>query len=581
LIVTRNSVDLQRVLAVVLDSPRGALRQYAQVVFPPGTPATPTRTSVDIRRLPWTSRLASDYAFAFESVAPFYAGNPADPTAWRDRIAAVHRTVHDRPLLANILAAQQARRGAPAESVDAAANLADPRAVAVVTGQQAGLFGGPLFTLLKALTAIELASRVRDDYGVPAVPVFWVNAEDHDWNEVKTCSLLDGDVQLVSVALDDPDGSNECAINELALDASAPRAIEALEALLPAAESTPWLLNRLRRAYAPGRPMSDGFARWLEDLLGSSGLVVYDASDPAAKPLVAGLFEAEFASADRTSRLAARAGLELKQLGYHAQVSPMQDSVALFHLAGARTACRLDGDDVITGALRESRAAMADRARLAPEEFSPNVLLRPLVQDTIFPTVCYVAGPGELGYLGQLKAIYESFGMVMPLIQPRASVTLLDANAARFLARHEVPLASLRAQDEAALNTLLGAHLPAGVESAVAEAARTLAERMSAVASAVTAIDPTLEGATHSALGRMQDDIKKLQGKILQAAKRKDETLRRQFTRAQAQAFPGGHPQERAIGFVSFLNRVGPTLIDRLRNDLPLTEFGQHSLLTL
>jgi len=171
--------------------------------------------------------------------------------------------------------------------------------------------------------------------------------------------------------------------------------------------------------------------------------------------------------------------------------------------------------------------------------------------------------------------------VVMPLIQPRASATLLDANATRFLARHQVPLASLRAQDEAALNTLLGAHLPAGVESAVTEAARTLAEGMGAVASAVTAIDPTLEGATLSALGRMQDDLNKLQGKILQAAKRKDETLRRQCIRAQAQAFPGGHPQERAIGFVSFLNRVGPTLIDRLRNDLPLTELGQHSLLTL
>jgi uncharacterized protein YllA (UPF0747 family) len=208
------------------------------------------------------------------------------------------------------------------------------------------------------------------------------------------------------------------------------------------------------------------------------------------------------------------------------------------------------------------------------------VLLRPLVQDTLFPTVCYVSGPSELAYLGQLKPVYAAFDLPMPLIQPRGSVTVLDTNAMRFLARHEVPLEVLRARDESALNALLSAQLPPGVEAAIEEAAQTLDSRMHEVAQAVARIDPTLEGAARSTLVRMQEDLRKLHGKMLQAAKRKDETLRRQFRHAQAQAFPGGELQEREVGFLYFLNRYGPQLIERLGDLLP-GEPGTHYVITV
>src|SRR5262249_25306074 len=155
-----------------------------------------------------------------------------------------------------------------------------------------------------------------------------------------------------------------------------------------------------------------------------------------------------------------------------------------------------------------------------------------------------------------------------------------DSNAMRFLTKHEVPFESLQAQDEGLLNELLKAQLPPAVENAVEAASQALNERMEALARAVPQIDPTLEGAARSALGRMQDDLKKVHGKIIQATKRKDETLRRQFTHARAQAFPGGHPQERTIGFIYFLNKFGPSLIDRLADELPL-EMGQHWVLTI
>jgi len=229
---------------------------------------------------------------------------------------------------------------------------------------------------------------------------------------------------------------------------------------------------------------------------------------------------------------------------------------------------------------QQSAAALLEGVRSSPEEFSPSVLLRPIVQDTLFPTVCYVAGPNELAYLGQLRRVYDAFSIPMPLIQQRATATLVDSNALRFLTRYDVALESLRAQDEAVLNAVLEAQLPPSVEASLDEAVRTLEQRMERLAKEVVQIDPTLEGASRSTLSRMQDDLKKLHGKIIQAAKRKDETLRRQFQNARAQAFPGGEPQERAVGFVYFLNKYGPALVDRLYAELPV-DAGTHWVVTI
>ncbi len=227
-----------------------------------------------------------------------------------------------------------------------------------------------------------------------------------------------------------------------------------------------------------------------------------------------------------------------------------------------------------------SRAALLERATSHPETLSPNVLLRPLVQDTLFPTICYVAGPNELAYLGQLRGVYESFGLPMPLVAPRATATILDAAGVRFLNRYKVPLESLVAQDERALNELLAAQLPPSVERAVQDAEAEIGARMDAIIRAVPAIDPTLEGAAKSTLGKIEHDMKTLRGKILQAAKRRDETLRRQFVHVRAQAFPGGAPQERTVGFVAFVNRYGPALVERLTAELPI-DGGMHWIVTV
>jgi uncharacterized protein YllA (UPF0747 family) len=194
--------------------------------------------------------------------------------------------------------------------------------------------------------------------------------------------------------------------------------------------------------------------------------------------------------------------------------------------------------------------------------------------------VAYVAGPNELAYLGQLRPVYEHFGVPMPLMYPRGTATLLDSAAVRFLDKYGIPLGDLQAQDESVLNHLLETQLPAEVEQAYHAAAAAIDERLTHLAGAVPAIDPTLEGAARSVTGKISHELQGLHTKIIHAAKRRDDTLRRQFNRTRCQAFPGGHAQERTIGFVSFLNRYGQGLVDHLVRELPLDP-GAHWIVTV
>ena len=421
---------------------------------------------VDIRRFPWVKKLAADYAFQFAALAPFFSGDPAAPAAWSSAIASAQRHPRQRAEMSALLTTQLARRNAPAAARAAAARLAEPNTVAVVTGQQAGLFGGPLFTLYKGLTAAKLAARITQEHGVPAVAVFWVESEDHDWDEV--ASVLGARQRAAAPHDHDAASGRRRAVADLGPSRSAARFTARSTSLHPCCRrpsSRPDFLTISEALTRRATAMSDAFARVLDRTLGDLGVIVFECSDRSAKPLAREIFAHEIAHPGRTWALAGEAGQRLAAAGYHAQVEgSSQNGAALFRIDGARTAVE------ITDA-----PALEREARDRPETFSPNVLLRPIVEDTLFPTVSYVSGPNELAYLGQLREVYAQFGVPMPLMYPRASATVLDSAGARFLEKHDLPFEALQARDESALNRLLAASLPESVDRALREADEAIA----------------------------------------------------------------------------------------------------------
>ena len=539
------------------------------------------RRAIDFRRCPWVRPLVSDYADRFDSLAALFAGDPSDPAVWRDTIGRVQRSARHRARIAEIVSAQLERRKAPAEAREAARLLAATDAIAIVTGQQAGAFGGPLYTMLKAVTAVQLARRIRRDHGVPAVPVFWVDAEDHDWEEIRSATMLDREFGVREISLPAPPGAGARPVASLELDHRVTDTLSALQSSLAPTEFTSELMTSLSRRYRPGATMSEAFAGWIDDLVGRHGLVVFEAADAAPKPLVADLFQAELAFPARTSALVRDAGDVMARMGHPPQVEPNEDGVNLFYLdgAGRRPIKRRDGryaigEDVHTP---EDLAAEASRH---PERFSPNVVLRPLVQDRLFPTACYVAGPSELAYQAQLGGVYRAFGVEPPLLFPRASATILDSAAARFLQRHDVPFEALQAQDESLLNQLLERQLPPAIDRLTHELDGQIGEGTAALRDAVRAVDPTLAGAVDTTAERLRETLRHLHNKIVHASKKKDETLRRQFKRTRDLAFPAGHPQERTLNVVYFANQYGPAFVDRLIDELPASP-SCHYLVTI
>ena len=563
-----------------LDTARHPLRQWWSVSPERTDTALPESVAVDLHRFPGIRRLAAEYTTNFAALEPFFAGDPTNDTAWRAAIATRERSPITAETVSTLLQTQQQGRGAPAAAMEAAGRLADPRSVAVVTGQQAGLFGGPLYTLLKAISAVRLARRVEQVHGVPAVAVFWVDAEDHDLDEIRSCGVLDADLRLETVSLAIQATTPGASAATVRLGDEIEAVVDRLAATLPQTDFTPDLMGDLRRAYASGRGLVEAFSVWLERLLGDLGLVVFDGSDPAAKPLAAQLFEREIRSAGTTTSLARMAGEQLSTVGFHVQVQPPPDAVALFLLDGTRRAIRQDGDRLRVGDEPLEETELLSRLHADAACLSPNVLLRPIVQDRLLPTVCYVAGPNELAYLAQLKQVYAHFAVPMPLVAQRLSATLVDAAVIKFLRRHDIAMETLQPQDESALNRLLRSQLPETVDQAMRATEDTIRDRMRSLKAAVTDVDPTLSGAAESTQCRMERDLRNLQNKVVHAAKRRDQTLRRQFARAQSQIFPQGRPQERAVGMVYFLNRYGPALIDRFLTD-PTLDTNHHWVMTI
>ena len=534
---------------------------------------------MDVRRFPWVRPLAGEYAANFASVAPLYAGDPQSPDAWREVSARVRSHPGHRDHVAAAIAAQQRRRDAPEAAQTAAALLANPDTVAVVTGQQAGVFGGPLYTVLKAVSAIQLARRAAQTLGTPVVPIFWVAAEDHDWAEIASVTVLDAQLQPRTIAMPPPEGAGERPVGSLDLDERVTGTLDELAAALAPTEFTPWLLDSLRAAYRPG----DRRGRCVRPLDRRTARQPRPHRVRLRRPVGQTARVGSVPPRDRHSRAHGSARHQppaprWPRADIHRRWCRRKTASRSSASIRRREPARRSGVKATSSwparprsALRISRKSSTQ----APERFSPNVLLRPIVQDTLFPTICYVAGPSELAYFGQLRKVYEHFGRPMPLVHPRSSATLVDSATIRFLNKYDVPLEDLQPQDEAALNRLLQAQLPPTVDAAFSAAGQAMSEKMQDVVDAVASVDPTLAGAAKNTFGKMEHELKALQGKMIQAAKRRDDTLRRQFTRAQGQTFPQGHPQERSLAVVYFLNQYGPALVDRLLEELPIDP-GQH-----
>jgi bacillithiol biosynthesis cysteine-adding enzyme BshC len=483
--------------------------------------------------------------------------------------------------MASILKRQAAEFGVQTASREPLGRFERPNTLVVVAGQQPGLFGGPLYTLYKALSAISVARAVSSASGHPVVPIFWVASDDHDFEEVRRTWLSDGAGDPVPVEYPRRDGA-PVSFSRIRLGLEVEGLTERIASAFPASTLRDGVVGSLREAYAPGRTWTEAFARFMAAFVAPLGALVFDPSDPEAKALATSVFEREIALLGRSSRTAMEVGSELERRGYHAQIARSGNELNFFWHEEAREPVRFDGDGTlrIGGSGRSVKPeAFAKQVRAHPEKASPGVLLRPLVQDHLLPTAAYVGGPAEVAYWGQVQALYPLFGMSVPAVSPRAGATLLEPKAAKTLEKFHLEWTSLAGDVEAVIGGALRALLPGDFPEAFQREREEWRRSLERLEKKVVGFDPSLQSAVQVSGRRMEHEAMNLERKLMQVWKRRQEESVRQIRRARAQLFPDGKLQERTLSPVGYLARYGSDLVSRLGGSLGGP--GSHVLVPL
>jgi bacillithiol biosynthesis cysteine-adding enzyme BshC len=493
--------------------------------------------------LPGTSRLFADFSYHFERVARFYRHNPHDPEAF---MAAAREIDYPDNRRAAIVEALRAQNG-DSESLS---KLARPGTVAVVTGQQVGLFGGPAYTIYKALTAVRVAQDLSKQR-IPAVPVFWLASEDHDFAEVSLTWISDGSLNPVRLQVDPaPDAADRPRpVGGITLAAAPTAELRRSLSAFPYGDDVSALVEK---AYRAGITMADGFRDLLQALLPDSGLLFLNPLAPDIRALAAPLLaEALSAAPELKSRLQERTR-ELTAAGYHAQVH-LEPKTSLFFL--------LENGGRVTLRLKDSEfASLRDRA----ESISPTALLRPVMQDYLLPTVAYVGGPAELAYLAQSCVIYDCLLGRMPVVLSRCGFTLLNARAEKLLKRYRLRLTDTLTHEEALRERMAHALVPENVERSFSATASGLERELDGLSAELQSFDPTLAAALQKSRTKVLYQLEKLRRKTAR------ETMRRQ-EQASADAqflhnliYPHRHLQERFYSILPFLAQHGLDTVSRL-----------------
>jgi len=506
--------------------------------------------------LPGTSKLFADLLYNYAQVARFYGHDPSEDASFDAAAKQIQYPDDRRAAMAKALAGQNA----PSELLT---RFAKPGTVAVVTGQQVGLFGGPAYTIYKALTAAKLAQNLTAR-GISAVPIFWMATEDHDFAEVNHTWVFDGEGRTARVGVEStltgqkPAGGYPVANPPF----------EELRVAIQGFEHTNAVMTAVQEAYTSGATMGSGFRAFVLKLLERVGVLVLDPLDPAIRAIGAPLMAAAVKAAPELKSALLERCKELTAAGYHSQVL-VEEKTSLFFL--------LDKGERKTLKLKDSECAqLADRAA----DVSPNALLRPVWQDFMLPTIAYVGGPGELAYFAQSSVLYARLLGRMPVVLPRAFFTLLDARAEKLLKKFGFGLADVMVRQDVLQERIARQLVPETLVAEFETAAAATAKDLDILASKLQAFDPTLAQAMAKSRAKVLYQLAKLQRKTERETLRRDARATSDAAYLRGLLYPEDHLQERLHAILPFLAKYGMDLVDRLYTEVK-PECPDHRVLTL
>ncbi len=463
----------------------------------------------------------------------------------------------DRERIVAVLTEQNKRYGAGERTLQNIRKLRKPDTTAVFTGQQVVMFGGPLYTFYKAALAVCLADTECRKVPGNVVPIFWMAADDADFDEVANLTLQTDDDRLAELTYKPEDSVVGKPMSEVTLDKGVEILLDEYEQLLPDTEFRPELMDVLRECYQPGESIVTAFGKYMMRLLGDTGLVLIDPSDAEFRKLAEPVFRTELQVRERGAQLVEQFNQRLEAKGYHLQVAKPGDYANLFYYNGTRTKVYFaDGGFTIDDKFVSQSELEAELAK-SPQLFSPNVFLRAIVQSHIFPTLAYFAGPAEVAYFSQIRELFQLFGEEPPIIYPRFSATLIEAKVRRLLEKYDLGFADFTGDHGQLATSLLEESFPSVFTEKFKDLRVEVERRLRDIRSRLDKDDHGLLNNAERMSARIDGEIQKFEEKVFQAHRKKNEIVRSQIERIGFHLFPNGKLQERLFSLNHYIAKYG------------------------
>jgi bacillithiol biosynthesis cysteine-adding enzyme BshC len=512
---------------------------------------------IALKDVPHTSRLFADYLGHSPKLRTFYPSLDLN-----QKLASFAPSVSYSNSMRETVATALERQNRAFGSGEAAVqNIERLRrgAFTVVSGQQVGLFGGPLLAILKAAHAVRLA-RDLSQRGIDSIPVFWMASEDHDFAEVNHVELPQQDFSLRRLTVE-ANGTTGAPMSEMRLEPQVKHLLNETAELL--GETA--VVEILRESYRPGETMAGAFGKLFARLFAAHGLVLLDPADADLHRATAPLFRRVVGEAAEIARTLQERGKALEHDGYHEQVKVSAGSVLLFAIQdGARVAIERQNSHFSIGKEKLTQEELLAQIEKEPEKFNANVLLRPVMQDTLLPTLAYIGGPAEVAYFGQASVVYQRLlGRATPIL-PRFSATLIEPKIEKLLERYDLQLADLYHGSDALAEKLAQKTLSPELDEQFRAALAIVTHTMAGVKESVEKLDPTLVEAAERATSKMRYQVGRLHRRAARALLHRTHVLSQHANQLVNALYPEKSLQERTVGAAYFVSKYGVELIDTL-----------------
>ncbi len=532
--------------------------------------------ALTFRQLPHQPKLFLEYLDHFDRVKKFYVHPPTIQAA--TRVARKLDFPRERSEeVAVLLREQNVALGAGAETLSNLERL-EKGAVAVVTGQQVGLFSGPAYSVYKALMAAQIAEELTRG-GIPAVPVFWMATEDHDLEEVRHATWFDqGKLMRFELPVTEKAGR---PVGQILLGPDVePLVREAAELLTN--QGSDLLAQFLIETYRPEESYGSAFGKLFARLFAPQGLILMDPLDPGLHRVAAPLYQHALAERDALNERLLQRGKDLDRAGFDAQVKVTSRSTLLFYMNdGERQVITASAGKFQAGEKTWSREELAHRTHVEPEKFSPNALLRSVVQDYLLPSVAYIGGPAEISYFAQSEVVYRHMLGRMPVMLPRAGFTLVDAKANKLLQRYGLTVEDVWAGSQDLRHKVEGASVPKSLAENFEKSQKEIEKMLAQLGKQIAKLDPTLKGTVERSRKRIEFHIEKLRRKAGRAQDQKTGLIAAHEQYLESLLNPHKGLQERELCLLPFLARWGAGALSGLQKLSSGKKIGHHFVIQL